>query len=54
MIEALLEQFDRLRPQDATWIRRIADTASGSGYSKRQEEVIRAIYARYFGSQCGL
>ncbi|MHC4993064.1 MAG: hypothetical protein ACYTGC_18990 [Planctomycetota bacterium] len=51
MVEVLQEQLERLRPQDATWIRRISDTASGGAYSKRQEEVIRAIYARYFGAQ---
>lgn len=53
MVEVLGEQLDRLRPQDSTWIRRITDTSSGGAYSKRQEEVIRAIYTRYFGSQCG-
>lgn len=48
MVDVLLEQPDRLRPQDLTWIRRITETASAGSYSKRQEAVIRAIYARYF------
>ncbi|MHC5003460.1 MAG: hypothetical protein ACYTJ0_10085 [Planctomycetota bacterium] len=51
MVEVLREALDRLRPQDATWIRRITDTSPGGSYSKRQEEVIRAIYARYFGRE---
>jgi len=53
MIEVLRENAARLRPQDSTWITRITDTASAGAFSRRQEEVIRAIYARYFGSQCG-
>ena len=53
MVEALLEVKDRLRPQDATWIDRITDTASAGSFSKRQEQVIRAIYARYFRAANG-
>lgn len=48
MIEALREIAAKLRPQDAMWISRIADTASAGSYSSRQEQVIRSIYARYF------
>jgi hypothetical protein len=48
MIEVLREMGDKLRPKDAEWIRRIETTASAGGFSKKQQEVIRAIYARYF------
>lgn len=48
MVEVLREVFDRLRPQDADWIRRIDATASAGSFSKRQREVISGIYARYF------
>ncbi len=48
MVEVLREAFDSLRPQDAAWIRRMDETASASGFSKRQQQVIRAIYERYF------
>jgi len=53
MVEALKERADRLRPSDALWIDRITTTASAGSYSKRQEAVIRGIYERYFGAQCG-
>ena len=53
MVEVLQEQAERLRPQDSIWISRITETASAGAYSKRQEQVIRAIYSRYFGSQSG-
>jgi Mg/Co/Ni transporter MgtE len=48
MVEVLREVSDRLRPQDAAWIQRIDATASAGGFSKRQRDVIHAIYARYF------
>jgi hypothetical protein len=51
MIEVLREENHRLRPQDALWISRISETASAGSYSRRQQEVIGAIYDRYFGSQ---
>jgi hypothetical protein len=53
MVEVLREKLDQLRPQDALWIKRITDTASAGSYSKRQEEVIRGIYARYFDPRAG-
>ncbi len=53
MVEVLRERADRLRPQDALWLDRITTTASAGSYSKRQEAVIRGIYERYFGAQCG-
>ena len=50
MIEVLLASDTKLRPKDAMWIKRIADTAAAGAFSRKQEEVIRSIYARYFGS----
>jgi hypothetical protein len=49
MVEVLRERAERLRPQDALWIDRIATTASAGSYSKKQAAVIRGIYERYFG-----
>ena len=51
MIEVLSESTDRMRPEDAAWIKRITLTASGRSFTKRQEQVIRGIYARYYGPQ---
>ena len=48
MVEVLREVLDRLRPQDADWVRRIDETAAAGGFSKRQRAVIGAIYTRYF------
>jgi hypothetical protein len=48
MVEALREVLEKIRPQDAAWIRRIEETASAGGYSKRQAAVIEGIYRRYF------
>ena len=48
MIEVLREVSDRLRPKDLEWIQRIETTAAAGGLSKRQQDVIRSIYARYF------
>ena len=48
MVAVLREIVARMRPQDADWIRRMDETAAAGGFSKRQREVIGAIYARYF------
>ena len=48
MVEVLREVLDRLRPQDKQWIERIDRTAAAGSFSKRQREVIGAIYAKYF------
>ncbi|MEM7210318.1 MAG: hypothetical protein AAF479_00280 [Pseudomonadota bacterium] len=50
-MEALRVHVERLRPQDATWVRRIDETASAGGFTPKQAAVIEGIYARYFGSQ---
>ncbi|MCA9296250.1 MAG: hypothetical protein KC983_07020 [Phycisphaerales bacterium] len=48
MVDVLREVADRLRPQDATWLKRITEDAPGGNYSRRQAETLRSIYARYF------
>ena len=48
MVEVLREVFDKLRPQDVEWIKRIDATAAAGSFSKRQQAVIRGIYERYF------
>lgn len=48
MVEVLREAAHRLRPQDAIWLRRIDETAAAGGFSRRQQQVIRGIYERYF------
>ena len=53
MVEVLLELGEKLRPQDASWISRITATASAGAYSRRQQDVIRGIYTRYFDPRRG-
>lgn len=53
MIAVLREIQDRLRPQDATWIKRIEDTAAAGSYSQKQRAVIAGIYERYFAEGRG-
>ena len=51
MVEVLLENRDRLRPNDRTWIENIDATAAGLvgiAFTPRQSQVIREIYARYY------
>ena len=51
MVEVLLENRERLRPADRTWVQDIEATAAslvGIAYTPRQEQVIRDIYFRYY------
>jgi len=48
MVDVLTESISRLRETDAVWIRRITADCPGGHYSRRQEEVLRSIYRRYF------
>ena len=51
MVEVLLENRDRLRPNDRTWIENIDATAAGLvgiAFTPRQSQAIREIYARYY------
>ena len=51
MVEVLLENRDRLRPNDREWIEKIDATAAGLvgiAFTPRQSKVIREIYFRYY------
>ena len=48
MVDVLREAAERLRPNDRTWLERITTSAPGGNYSRRQCDVIRSLYARYF------
>ena len=51
MVEVLLENRDRLRPNDREWIEKIDATAAGLvgiAFTPRQSQVIREIYFRYY------
>jgi hypothetical protein len=48
MVDVLREITDRLRPQDATWLKRITEDSPGGNYSRRQADTLRSIYTRYF------
>lgn len=48
MIEVLREIAPKLRDTDALWVDRIATTAAGRSFSRKQLATLRGIYARYF------
>jgi hypothetical protein len=53
MVDVLKEIETRLRPQDQLWLRRLTESSPGGLFSKRQANVIRSIYRRYFAPDRG-
>ena len=51
MVEVLLENRERLKPNDLKWIQDIDATAAGLvgiTFTPRQQQVIRDIYLKYY------